>query len=221
MSPREKATKEIIKWVEKILPGGGNKEIYEQQLGKLTDKQFEEYMAKLRSGEEVLFIIQPNLRKDVSLDIRRNLAVAKELNYSFFQRLWLTDPGTGETYLTPIPYMVVDLPLRKQAQSLEKKVSIPQDNSTVDELTGQPTNSSKGGSVSFPELQVMNAQGLDKTVEELIKFRGGDEVAFRAMNKQIIETGSVYIDNIETNTKTKSTEVLSTLLKSMHLDNNL
>lgn len=220
MGNREAATKEILKYVEKILPGGGNREIYEKMLGELSDAQFDAYMKKLASGEEVLFLVAPNLGK-ARLSVERNLEVAKELGHSFFQRLWLTDPHTGATYLTPIPYLVVDLPLRRQAQMLKKKIAIPDDANHADVLTGQATGPSHGASLSFPELQVLYAQGLDRTIEELIKFRGGDEESFRSMNREMIDKGSVSLDSIPTNSRVKSTETLSTLLKAAHIQNNL
>lgn len=220
MSNREAATKEILKWVEELLPGGGNKEIYEKALGKMTNAQFDDYMKKLESGEEVLSLTVPNLSKK-RLSVERNLKVAKKLGHNFFQRLWLTDPHSGSTYLTPIPYLVVDLPLRRQAQLLTKKISIPESSDTADVLTGQATGPSKGASLSFPELQTLHAQGLEKTIEELIKFRGGDEEAYRAMNKELIDKGSVSLDNIQTNSRVKSTETLSTFLKAAHIQNNL
>ena len=220
MANREAATKEIIKWVEEILPGGGNKEIYEQMLGQMSDKAFDDYMKKLESGEEVLPLTAPNLAEK-RLSVERNLKIAEKIGHNFFQKLWLTDPHTGTTYLTPVPYLVVDLPLRRQAQLLNKKISIPESSDTADVLTGQATGPSKGASLSFPELQTLHAQGLEKTIEELIKFRGGDEEAYRAMNRELIDTGSVSLDSIETNSRAKSTETLSTFLKAAHIQNNL
>ena len=221
MANRKAATRELLKYIDKILPGGENVKVYEEQLGKLTDAEFDAYMEKLESGEETLFLVAPNLAKN-RLSVERNLEIAKELNHNFFERLWLTDPHTGTTYLAPIPYLVVDLPLRRQAQLLNKKISIPDNNDHIDEMTGQPTGPSKGSKLSFPELQTLYAQGLDRTIEELIKFRGGDTEAFRQMNAEMINKGSVSLDALaDKGTRVKSTETLSVLLKSMHLDNNL
>ncbi|MBE0438344.1 MAG: hypothetical protein IBX57_01060 [Gammaproteobacteria bacterium] len=222
MANRKKATETILEYVEKIYPGGGNKEMYETILAKMSDKQFDAYMKKLASGEETLFMVAPNLSK-ARLSVERNIKIAKELGHEFFQRLWLTDDVTGEAYLTPIPYLVIDLPLRRQAQLLSKKSSIPQNNDQVDELTGQYSGKPRGASLSFPELQTLYAQGLEKTIEELIKFRGGDEDAFRAMNKAMIDGGAVSLDQISSkiNSNVKSTQTLSTILKAMHLDNTL
>lgn len=221
MGNRKAATKVLLEYIEKILPGGENVEIYKSQLDKMSDAQFDAYMAKLESGEETLFIVAPNLSK-ARLSVERNLDIAKELGHNFFERLWLTDPHTDTTYLTPIPYLVVDLPLRRQAQLLNKKISIPDNNDHIDELTGQATGPSKGSKLSFPELQTLYAQGLDRTIEEMIKFRGGDSEAFRQMNVDMVDKGSVSLDALlSKGTRVKSTETLNILLKSMHLDNNL
>lgn len=222
MNPREKATKNIIKWIEEIYPKGGNKEIYEQFFGAMSDRQFREYMQKLSSGEETLFLIAPNFDNTKSISVERNLKVAEKVGHNFFEKLWLTDPSTGTTYQTPVPYMVIDLPLRRQAQTLNKKISIPENNDHVDDIyTGQPSGPSKGAKLSYPELQTLYAQGLEKTIEEVIRFRGGDEDGFRQMNQQMVTTGTSQIDSIQSKTRVKSTETLSTLLKAAHIDNTV
>lgn len=223
MGNRQAATAEIIKWVDKLLPGSPNASLYKDALARMTDAQFSAYMDQLESGEATLSLIAPNL-SEPKLSVERNLQVAKELGHEFFQRLWLTDAKTGVTYLTPIKYLVVDLPLRRQQQLLIKKISIPEDNRHVDEMTGQPSGPSAGSKLSFPELQVLYAQGMDRTIEELIKFRGGDTKARQALDRQIVETGGASQDAIKKtipHTRVKSTETLGVLLKSMHLDTNV
>lgn len=221
MSNRKAATDEVVKWLDKLLPGSDNGRIYRERLDRLSDQEFDRYMKDLSDGKQVISLVAPNLSEQ-KLSIERNLEVASELGHDFFQRLWLTDAKTGTTYLTPVKYLVVDLPIRRQQQLLIKKISIPEDNRHVDELTGQPAGPSKGSKLSFPELQVLYAQGLDKSIEELIKFRGGDLKAFQISTRQIIETGGASQEAIKrTPTKVKSTETVSVLLKAMHLDNNL
>jgi hypothetical protein len=217
MGNRKAAEAALLKWIDALLPGSPNKKIYEDRLAKMSDKDFEAFIGRLESEEEVLSLIAPNL-DDFKLTVANNLKVAERIGHNFFERLWLTDHITGKTYLTPVPYLVIDLPLRRQQQMLVKKISIPEDNKHVDELSGQPTGPSKGARISFPELQVLFAQNMDKSLTELIKLRGGDEKAFRAMNAKVIETGGVSVDQIASaGTKVKSTQTLGTLLRAMHL----
>ena len=220
MANRKAAQAFILEYMDRILPGGENKALYEELFASMSDKDFDKLMAKIKEGF-VLPIIAPNLN-EAKLDTSRNLKIAKELGHSFFEQIVLTDNDTGEEYTTPHKYMVVDMPVRRQSQLLDKNMSTPANNSVVDELTGQPTGVSKGAALSFPELGVLLSIGVDSAIEELIKLRGGDEVAFNAMNRQIMETGEADIDSIKTlGSKVKSTETLSSLLTGMHLRNNL
>lgn len=218
MTPREKATQELLYFIDKFAPGSDNRDIYERRLNQMTNDEFVEFIARLESGEDVLALFIPNLSKH-PLSLKRNLKIAKELDYSLFQYLYLTDPQTGQTYKTPTKHMVVDLPLRRQAQMLYKKMSVPKDNQQVDERSGQRSGD-KGARMSYPELQVNAAKGLDNMVLELIKFRGGDEKAFNAMNRSILETGDASLESIAARepTTVKSTQTLAVFLKSMHLD---
>lgn len=221
MGNRKAATDMILRYIDKILPGSPNTEFYRTSLAAMSDKQFGDFINRLDSGEETLTINVPNLGK-YKLDLQRNLAIAKELGHEFFEHLLLTDPTTGQLYQTPVKYLVIDLPLRRQVQLLESKSTIPENNKHIDELSGQSTGPSKGSKISFPELQVLFAQGLDSTITELIKFRGGDSKAFNAMNRSIIDTGTVNLEYLsQFGTKVKSVTTLSVLLKTIHLDNTL
>ncbi len=219
---RKAAEAFICKWVDELLPGGTNGEMYKTFFARMSDAEFEEYMRALANETATLQLEAPNLSKH-KVTIENNFRVAKELGHVFFERLRLTDPATGTVYLTPVKYLIVDLTLRRQQQMLIKKVSIPENNRHVDEMTGQPTGDSQSSSITFPELQVLYAQGFDKAIEEFIKFRGGDIKAGRKLDRQIIETGGASLDAIasEGETRVKSTEVLSTLLKGMHISNTL
>jgi len=219
MTPREKATNELLYFIDQFAPGSNNRDIYEKRLNNLTNAEFGELMDRLASGEEVLALFIPNLSEH-QLNLKRNLKIAKQLGVELFEHLYLTDPQTGQVYKTPIRHLVVDLPLRRQVQMLYKKMSVPEHNQAVDERSGQATGPSKGARISYPELQVNAAKGLDNMVLELIKYRGGDEKAYNAMNRSILETGDASLEEINARgpTTVKATQTLSVFLKSMHLD---
>lgn len=221
MSNRKAATEFIVKYLDKILPNSDNGKVTKERLDALTDEQFKSYMDKLESGEEIISLTSPILSKSrISAD--RNISIAKELGHDLFQRIWWYDETTGFKYLTNEKYLVIDIPLRRQIQILQKKISIPDDNKHVDELTAQPSGPSAAAKISFPEMKALHGQGLNRAIEELIKFRGGDEKGFNAMNRSLIQTGGVSLDAIKPYAgKVKSTETASTYLKAMHLDNNL
>jgi len=211
--------KTILDGIEAIVPNSPNREMYESMLGAMSDAQIAQYVKDLKERKKRLSIIVPNGVK-YGLDVQRNLKIAKEWNHSFFERLWM-DPGNGlPKYLTPKRYLVMLLPLKRQAQHLVKKVSIPEDNKTIDDFSGQPTGPSKGSKISYPEVQILTALNLDNSLTELLKYRGGDIKGFDALNTSISRYGGVSLNSIKRlGTQAKSTLTLSTLLTGMHLEN--
>lgn len=232
MTPREKATAFILKWIGELTPGDAtNVTLMKERLGAMSDKVFAEYMARLAKGGdpvegEILPLTAPNLSK-IKLTVENNLRVANALGTKIWQRVWYTDPVTGQEVLSRHPAMIVYLPVRRQAQTQVKKESVPLDSRVRDDMSGQVTGDSKGGKLSFPEIQTLAGQGtdsvnLDAAVLEMIKLRGGDEVAEREMNRQLLATGQANFKQlVSLGTRPKSVETMEVLFKSMHLDINL
>lgn len=218
---RQKTQEFIIKYIDKILPGSNNKALYEDLFSKMDDNQFDDYMKKLKDGFIKLSIISPNYEKP-AIDLQRNFAIAKELGHEFFQKIKVPARNGIRAYTTPNPYLVVDLPIRRQAQLLVKKISIPEDNNSVDDFTGQPTGKSKGSKISYPEMQTLVAMGLDKTLTEFLKYRGGDEKGFNALNTVIDKTGYATLNQLQPySSGVKSTHTLRVFLNAMHLSTTL
>lgn len=219
---RKGAEDYIITWVDKLLPNGGNGKMYRELFDKMSDENFTKWMEDLRAKRTYVRLVVPILM-DAKLSFEHLYKMSKELGIELYQRVWLTDPKTGATTLTPRKYLVCPVMIRRQQQLRIKKSSNPLDNDHVDELTNQPTGDSKGSSLTFPELQIMYAKGLIYSALEFVKGRGGDEDAFNTMNRQIIQTGTADMDEILTNNTTvKATDSLYTILKyGMHYDNNL
>lgn len=219
---RKAATAFIAEWVEAMLPGGGNKELIIESLEALSDKEFDELMQKYASGEERPVLYAPNFSK-VSLNTQRNLDVAKKLGHDFFERVWINpdDPDTP-AYLTNNKFMIVELPIRRQSQLLVKKISVPDHNQSVDQVTGQPSGDSRAAGISYMELQVLRSMGLKDSIKELIKYRGGDQGGFNAMNKLIARDGAVTLTAAAPYaTGVESTQALKIYLTAMHLKNTL
>lgn len=218
---RAAAEEVIITWIEELMPGSPNTQIYKDRFAKMSDKEFDDFIGQLEREEIFLTIQAPNLSEN-KLSIERNLAIAEKLGHQFYERIWMDEGNDIPPYLTNNKYLIIDLPLRRQAQLLTKKISIPKNNNTIDNLTGQPTSDSKGSKISYPELQIMAALGLDQCSIELMKFRGGDLKGFNAMNSLISKTGGVELETLnKLGTKVKSTSTLSTYLTAMHLSNSL
>jgi hypothetical protein len=221
MSNRKAAEEFILKYVDKLLPGSDNVKLYKSLFSSMSDDDFKQYMDDIDTGRKFIAVVCPNFTEP-ALSGDRNYAIADELGHNFFQRIWIEGTGDVPTYLTPIPYLVLDLPLKRASQLLIKKISVPDNNRVVDTLTGQPTGESKGASISTPELQVCAAMGLESTMVELLKYRGGDVKGFQAMNNMIAKYGSANLKTLSMYASgVESTNTLKTFLTAMHVKSTL
>lgn len=218
---RAAATADILDNIDLIIPGSNNRKIWEETLSKMSDKEFHKFIDDLDTERRELSIVDPLFAADRA-QVENNIEVMKKLGGSFFHRLVYTSAETGRKMLTPFKYFVCDVPVRRLAQMWEKKASIPKDNRAVDELTDQPTGGSKGSKLSYPELQMLGSEALDNSIVEMIHYRGGDEMGFRAMNKLLTTQGTVNLETLDRfSGKVKSVSTLRNLLLAMHLSNTL
>lgn len=218
---RAAAEKHILTYIGKMLPNGENVSLYKKKFADMSDDEFEKFIEGIESGNITLTCVVPNFSKE-KIVLRNNFALARELGHNFFERINIPAQGDMPAYQTPIPYLVGYLPLRRAAQMLDKKISIPEDNNTVDIITGQPTGSSKGSKISYPEAQIVAALGLDNCLIEFDKYRGGDEKGFAAMNASIMRYGAVSLKAIEPmSSGVKSVQALKAILAGMQLKSTL
>lgn len=219
---RKAAEALILKWVSKIDPTGTNSKMYKDEIfPAMNNEDFDNWMKAIEAGTDYIFINVPNLTgKGVS--VANNLKVAKEMGVNLFQKIELTDPVTGKRYMGVRDYLIIHLPVKRQIQMITNKMSIQDADVKYDDLSGQVAGSTKGASMSFPETLVLYSQGLDNTLEEFLKVRGGDQMAGRVVNETVINQGNGSIKMIEDlPSRAKSSTTLSTIMKAMHLDNNL
>ena len=150
------------------------------------------------------------------------MKVSKELGINFFKRLYITDPHTGKRYLTNKSYAIFDLPVRRQIQTIKSGLSVATDTSKVDPTTGQVVGDSQAASISTPETFILYSKQLNKSIVELTKIRGGDNDALRHTYRRLEETGEATIEEaMRLGTTATSTVTLNTMLKAMHIDNNI
>jgi len=228
MTPKRKKTQDyILKYIDKIAPGGYNKGLYEDLFKKMNDKDFDEFMVRLKKDELTLSVITP-VAGDVKLDVKRNLNIAKELGFSFFQKLDIGPKGSKADgtyipkYRTSVPHLTYDITFRRTSQLLIKGVSIGADNSSIDLTTGQVTGDSKAAKLTKPEIEVLVGYGLKDSVVELMKVRGGDQGSAKAMEASIAQTGAYNLNAIEPYaTGVVSTKTLKSYMAAAHIKTNL
>lgn len=230
MITRAEVTDFIVKNIALMIPGDDyNPNVTRSRLEAMSDAEFDQYMRSLKHAEtdeekvtqEIIPFVSPPM-DDTRLTMDNLMLVADVVGLELFERLWITDPQTGVVYLTPNKYPVLDMLVRRQAQMLTKKSSIPEDARHVDEMSGQVTGKSKGSKISFPEVQAQLAQNLTSTLIEEIKIRGGDESAQLEFDRQLIEHGEANIDDVTTDGQvTKSTSNTAILFRGMMIDTDL
>lgn len=221
MGNRKAAEAAIFSFIADLDTSGYNTLKWKIILKNMSDKDFDEYMKGLKDGTKTLVAFQPNFKPD-GINLENNLKIAPKYGVKFFERLIVSGKPGLPAYMTPIEYLILDLPVRRQSQNLFKKISMPENNNTVDEMTGQPTGASKGAKLSFPELQLLTGMGLEKTVLELFKNRGGDKGAFNAYNAMMMRYGNVNLQALEPYaTGVESLKTFKTLLTASHLRSTL
>lgn len=217
---RKKATELVLEKIQLIDPSGTNQKLLSEMLSNLSAKQFDDWIERLRKKQDYVPLVMPNM-SDSKVSTVNNIKVSKHFDIQFFQRIKYVDPSTGVTFLTPNKYLVVDLPVRIQIEALANKISIPDDNRHIDDLTDQPTGVSKGSALSFPELLVLHSQGHRIGILELIKVRGGDLKAMNEVHRQILSTGNGRVESVlGKGTIPTAIKTLSILMKGMHYGNN-
>ena len=218
---RVDAEKLVLQWMDDIDPSGDNTRRWVNKFKSMDDDTLKQFVDSLRAGQDYISVVSPNFTNS-KVGIENNFKVAKKYGVKMFQRIWTTDPVTGRRYLSNDEYPVFHLPVRRQIQMAKEKFSYAHNNDKTDSLTGQPTGESEGGSISYPEVLVLYSRGLSKSVEELIWARGGNRGAFKQMNKKIRESGSCTLRELEPHsTGIKSTKILSTYMKAIHISNTI
>lgn len=210
----------ILQTVDEVDRSKRSGKFMREQFAKMDDARFEKYIADLRVGKDFISVIMDNCQRH-GISVRNNLKVAKKNGIKLFQRIWTVDATTGVTSLSNHQYPILYLPIRRQIETLENKRSVATDNKHIDELTGQVTGASAAAGISFPELLVMYSQGLNSSLVELMKYRGGDLKGNVMFNQSILNTGGVSIEALQQyNTRVKSTDTLNIFLRGMHYESN-
>jgi hypothetical protein len=221
MGNRKAAEALCLEIINDIIPDGNNKRAYEKLFASMSDEDFDKFISDLESEKKKLAVIAPNFGK-VRLEFKRNLQIGKKLGHRFYKRIWIPAEDGARGYLTPIPHLVIDAPIRRQAQLLSKKLSVAKDSHTVDELTGQAAGDSQAAKISAPEVNVLAGMGLDNSLLELVKVRGGDEGAFNAYTTLLDHTGEASLAQIDPHsTGVQSTQALDVYLKAAHINSTL
>ena len=219
---RKKAEEYILEYIKKITRTDLNVNLYKDLFKDMNDKEFEAFMLKIKNGEHILQVIAPNDNTSTKIDLNNNFKIAEELNYEFFQYLNIGPTENDPIRKTKNKYLITLAPFRKMKQTITKGLSYAEHDKKRDILTGQVSGESLSSKISYPELQLMISMGLDNSIKELMKHRGGDEGSMRAIKQGLLKFGKVNGDFVdEYSTGVTSGKTLKAYFNSMHLKINI
>ena len=223
-SKHKAARAKIEAYVYKVMsildPAGDNTKRWKAFFATLDDKGFEKFMKNLMDKKVAMNLVMPNIKK--VLRIQDLLEAAKAVNYKTSHRLWMPDrTRPGRKYLTNEKYLVLTLPIRRAQQEIDKKLSVPERDNKIDALTGQVVSTDKASSISAIEIQSLHVRGLDQTLTELVRVRGGDVSAYGDFSRQLEENGEAKLSSLDPRTRARSATISRVLLEGMMIENNI
>lgn len=217
---RQKIEKMIYEVMQIIDPAGDNTKRWQNLFQRMNDKQFSEFMEHLKNGECQLNVIMPNMKKVPKIpDL---VKAAEKIGLKLAHKLWLPDrTNPGKKFLTNEEHLVLELPIRRAQQEWDKKLQVPSRDTHVDALTGQVILDDRACHLSTPEIQSLSTRGLEKTLQELVRVRGGDVNAYGDFKRQLEESGEASMNSLDPRTRARAGVLSHILLQSMMIDNNL
>ena len=217
---RSKIESYVYKVMSILDPAGDNTKRWKEFFGGLDDKGFEKFMKNLADKKVAMNLVMPNIKKQ--LHIKDLLDAAKAVDYKTSHRLWMPDrTRPGKKYLTNESYLVFTLPIRRAQQEVDKKLSVPERDNKIDALTGQVVSTDKASSISAIEIQNLHVRGLDQTLAELVRVRGGDINAYGDFSRQLEENGEAKLSSLDPRTRARAATISKVLLEGMMIENNI
>ena len=211
----------ILKAVRKMDVTGRTFELLKEQFAKMDDKRFHAWYLDIKEGKDFVPIYMENHMDGKRITTSHALDVCEEYGIPIFQRYWYRNPATGVKALSNKPVPFIHVMTRRQIETLFNKISVAEDNSRVDTLTGQPIGGASA--ITQPETLVYEEKGLEGSLVEKLKYRGGDIEGGRLFDQAIIETGKVSTTQLmeQHNTTTRVVQTADIYLTSAHYETNL
>lgn len=200
---------------------GRSGQFFKEQTEKMSLADFTKFVERCENGEDYVSVIM-QLNDTKSITVENNKKVAKKWGVKLYQRFWQVNPATGVEFLSPNEHPCYYLPVRRQIETIEYKISYSSSNMKIDAITGQVIGNDQASRMSYPEVMVVYSKELNYSLIEFMKYRGGDVQGRVEFNNLLRNTGGVSLDNLlRTKTTVKSTESLQVYFLAMHWDVNL
>lgn len=180
-------------------PTKTNSKRYHEMLDPMSDKDFDTWATDFLNDEKQQFYLEI-IEYDKSRELKYDNIdkAAKYLGVPLYERVYVPyinrDPDN--IVVTPYPVPVGYIHEKRMMQTLEKKNSGSTSIHKRNQLTGQVTGDDKNGRNSDVETYSMLAIGAEKGLQEFMGPRADDDVARRAMARDIANNGYVSLADL-------------------------
>lgn len=193
MTPqRKKAESLVYDTMDALDKTGQNSAFYKEKFAKMTDKEFEKFVAQDLpfKFQHKPFEVEPRMA-----DIKKAADILKfplleKVNLPFIYENKDGIPVQSKEAL------VVYIPLKKMKQFITKKNSMSTEISQRDMKTGLLINFDKNAQTSDREFESLAVMGLDNTMLELSRHRADAMKAKAEMYNTINTTGKVSLKDV-------------------------
>lgn len=212
MNERRKQIEALIDGTMQCLdPTGSNAKKYRNMFQRMNDKQFADWMNRMLNDDKANFRLDIEEFGKIQLKYENIEKAAKFLKLNLFEYVYVphvsSDPN--RPVRTRQPVLVGYLNIKRPQQLVTKKTGLALTDTNRDELTGTARGTSKGGTTTGIENELLVGVGADEIISELSGARGDNANEYDNMIAEISETGSCKLADIKTTSYDKPT-----LLKS-------
>lgn len=216
---RKAIENELYAILDRVTQSTDNSTRYKQVFKSMSDEEFKQYFTDIKEDRRKLPIFFPH-HGSSKMEMAVVVDEAKRLGLDFFDTLEGEIDGVSVTSMQEA--MILLVPVRRLAQTLDAKISLADDDARTDALTGQVVSSSKAASISAVELSVLNDIGLSRTAAEAATVRGGDAGAYTYLKASTAATGSASLQGaLDYRTGVGSKKAVRVLLLGKHIGTNL
>ena len=207
----------IYKVFDTLDPSGENTDFWKEEFSKMSDKQFEDYIAK-----DFPFYYQSNAFKEPTMDqIVKALDILEVplLEPIYMPCTYKDDQGRP---MKTSECLVVYLPIKRMKQMIYHKNSMSINTKTRDMRTGLLTGVDKNGKESDREFESLAISGLENTMKEMSRSRADSMGDKSIMHNTINILGQVSLKDLPDDpTDSLSKNLLSAYFLGAQLMTNL
>jgi len=171
-----------------------NIKLYEDHIFNLPDKEFNELIDRLISGDEILNFVMPI--HEMNVPIATLIKTAESKGVKIHHHIRIVDPDIDVEVVSPKEDKVLLCPVRRTTHTSSKKLSVV-DSHKYDNVTGQMTASSAKAKITFSEMMILSGHNQNYPIHEFAAVRGGDRGLALAHEKSLRLHGVSSQDAIE------------------------